>query len=124
MFVLYLFGVCICSNEGTSSIAAPYVRLEAGDNAFVRFSETDAWSKSVEFLATSEQSPASSLRAGETVEVPVFVYTATEEAQATPARLPRLLSRVDFVNPHRGAVNPKRLKDFFNMIDKDIFKKG
>ena len=27
-----------CSNEGTSSIAAPYVRLEAGDNAFVRFS--------------------------------------------------------------------------------------
>ena len=72
-----------CSNEGTSSIAAPYVRLEAGDNAFVRFSETDAWSKSVEFLATSEQSPASSLRAGETVEVPVFVYTATEEAQVT-----------------------------------------
>ena len=59
------------------------MRLEAGDNAFVRFSETDAWSKSVEFLATSEQSPASSLRAGETVEVPVYVYTATEEAQVT-----------------------------------------
>ena len=70
-------------NDGTSAIAAPYVRLEAGDNAFVRFSETDAWSKSVEFLATSDQSPASSLRAGESVEIPVFVYTATQEAQIT-----------------------------------------
>lgn len=67
-------------NDGTSAIAAPYVRLEAGNNAYVRFSETDAWSKSVEFLATSEQSPASSLRAGETVEIPVFVYTASQEA--------------------------------------------
>jgi len=68
-------------NDGTSAIAAPYVRLEAGDNAYVRFSETDAWSKSVEFLATSDQSPASLLRAGETVEIPVFVYTAAQEAQ-------------------------------------------
>ena len=71
------------SNDGTSAIAAPYVRLEAGDNAFVRFSETDAWSKSVEFLATSDQSPASSLRAGESVEIPVFVYTATQQVQMT-----------------------------------------
>lgn len=55
------------SNDGTLAIAAPYVRLEAGANAFVRFSETDAWSKSVEFLATSDKSPASSLRVGETV---------------------------------------------------------
>lgn len=70
-------------NDGTSAIAAPYVRLEAGNNAYVRFSETDAWSKSVEFLATSDQSPASSLRAGESVEIPVFVYTATQEAQIT-----------------------------------------
>ena len=70
-------------NDGTSAIAAPYVRLEAGVNAFVRFSESDAWSKSVEFLATSDQSPASSLRAGETVEIPVFVYTASQEAQLT-----------------------------------------
>ncbi len=70
-------------NDGTSDIAAPYVRLEAGNNAYVRFSETDAWSKSVEFLATSKQSPASSLRAGESVEIPVFVYTATQEAQIT-----------------------------------------
>ena len=70
-------------NDGTSAIAAPYVRLEAGNNAYVRFSESDAWSKSVEFLATSDQSPASSLRAGETVEIPVFVYTATQEAQLT-----------------------------------------
>lgn len=54
-------------NDGTSAIAAPYVRLEAGNNAYVRFSESDAWSKSVEFLATSDQSPASSLRGGETV---------------------------------------------------------
>lgn len=70
-------------NDGTSAIAAPYVRLEAGANSFVRFSETDAWSKSVEFLATSDQSPASSLRAGETVEIPVFVYTSTQQAQLT-----------------------------------------
>ena len=70
-------------NDGTAAIAAPYVRIEAGDNAYVRFSESDAWSKSVEFLATSDQSPASSLRAGETVEIPVFVYTATQEAQLT-----------------------------------------
>ena len=70
-------------NDGTSAIAAPYVRLEAGNNAYVRFSESDAWSKSVEFLATSDQSPASSLRAGETVEIPVFVYTASQEAQLT-----------------------------------------
>ena len=69
------------SNDGTSAIAAPYVRLEAGANAFVRFSETDAWSKSVEFLATSDKSPASSLNAGETVEIPVFVYTTTQQAQ-------------------------------------------
>lgn len=54
-------------NDGTSAIVAPYVRLEAGNNAYVRFSETDAWSKSVEFLATSDKSPASSLNAGETV---------------------------------------------------------
>ena len=70
-------------NDGTSAIAAPYVRLEADNNAYVRFSETDAWSKSVEFLATSDQSPASSLRAGETVEIPVFVYTSTQQAQLT-----------------------------------------
>jgi hypothetical protein len=37
-------------NDGTSAIDAPYVRLEAGNNAYVRISETDAWSKSVEFL--------------------------------------------------------------------------
>ena len=37
-------------NDGTSSIVAPYVRLEAGNNAYIRFSEADAWSKSVEFL--------------------------------------------------------------------------
>lgn len=37
-------------NDGTSAIAAPYVRIEAGNNAYVRFSETDAWSKSVDFL--------------------------------------------------------------------------
>ena len=72
-----------CSNDGTSAIAAPYVRLDAGDNAYVRFSETDAWSKSVEFLATSDRLPASSLQAGETVNVPVFVYTDAEEAQLT-----------------------------------------
>ena len=71
------------SNDGTATIAAPYVRLEAGANAFVRFSESDAWSKSVEFLATSDQSPASSLRAGESVEIPVFVYTTTQQAQMT-----------------------------------------
>ena len=70
-------------NDGISAIAAPYVRFEAGNNAYVRFSESDAWSKSVEFLATSDQSPASSLRAGETVEIPVFVYTASQEAQLT-----------------------------------------
>jgi RHS repeat-associated protein len=69
------------SNDGTAAIAAPYVRLEAGNNAYVRFSETDAWSKSVEFLATSDKSPASSLNAGETVEIPVFVYTTTQQAQ-------------------------------------------
>ena len=72
-----------CFNDGTSAIAAPYVRLEAGDNAFVRFSESDAWSKTVEFLATSDKLPASSLQAGETIEVPVFVYTDTENAQMT-----------------------------------------
>jgi len=64
-------------NDGTSAIAAPHVRLEASANAYARFSETDTWSKSVEFLATSEQSPASSLRAGEPVDVgrgAVFIY--------------------------------------------------
>ena len=71
------------SNDGSSAIDAPYVRLEAGVNAYVRFSESDAWAKSVEFLATSGQSPASSLQAGETVKVPMFVYTDTEEAQMT-----------------------------------------
>ena len=71
------------SNNGASAIAAPYVRIEAGDNAYVRFSESDAWSKSVEFLATSGQTPASSLRAGEEIKLPVFVYTATQHAQVT-----------------------------------------
>ena len=37
-------------NDGTYDIAAPYVRIEAGNNAYVRFSETDAWPKSVDFL--------------------------------------------------------------------------
>ena len=67
--------------SGTSAIAAPYVRLEAGDDAYVRFSESDAWAKSVEFLATSGKSPVGSLRAGETVEVPVFVRTDVKDAQ-------------------------------------------
>ena len=61
------------SNNGASAIAAPYVRIEAGGNAYVRFSESDAWSKSVEFLATSGQTPASSLRAGEEIKLPALL---------------------------------------------------
>ena len=68
-------------NTGSSAIDAPYVRVVAGDGAYVRFAATDAWTKSVEFLATSSQSPASSLRAGETVTQTIFVATVTEEAQ-------------------------------------------
>ena len=71
------------ANTGTAAIAAPHVRVEAGDGAYVRFSEADAWAKSVEFLATSEKSPASKLRAGETVQQPIFVYADAEDAQLT-----------------------------------------
>ena len=76
-------GIVTYVNTGSAAIAAPLVRVEAGDGAYVRFSESDAWAKSVEFLATSAKSPASSLRAGETVEQPVFVYSDAEEAQVT-----------------------------------------
>ena len=70
-------------NTGSEDIPAPFVRIEAGSDAYVRFAATDAWSKSVEFFATSEQVQGYSLIAGETVKLPVYVCTDVEDAQLT-----------------------------------------
>ena len=70
-------------NTGSEDIPAPFVRIEAGTDAYVRFAATDAWSKSVEFFATSEQVQGYSLIAGETVKLPVYVCTDVEDAQLT-----------------------------------------
>ena len=53
------------ANEGEKDIAAPYVRIEASNGTQLRFTPSDEWSESLEFLAVSEEFPASRLRPGE-----------------------------------------------------------
>ena len=78
-------GTLTWRNTGSSGISAPYVRVQAKDGVLIRMSDADAWGKSIEVLALSEQSSTSSLRMGESVEIPVFIYTATQETQMTPS---------------------------------------
>ena len=75
--------VVTCGNTGSVDIPAPFVRVEAGEDAYVRFSESDAWAKSVEFFATSDQYPGYSLCAGETITQSVYVRTDRDNAQVT-----------------------------------------
>ena len=58
-------GTVTWKNTGSSGLAAPYVRLTAGDGVLIRLTDADAWGKSIEFLATSTSLPASTLKAGE-----------------------------------------------------------
>jgi RHS repeat-associated protein len=58
-------GTVIWENVGSTGIAAPYVRVTAGEGVLIRFTDADAWGKSIEFLAASASSPCSILKANE-----------------------------------------------------------
>ena len=64
-----------------SAIAAPYVRLEAGEGVLVRFTEADAWTKSLEFLATGSDVPVSRIGASASGTVPFLCKSASKDGK-------------------------------------------
>ena len=69
-------GNVVCANSGDRSMIAPYVHVTAKNGTQIRFSASDAWTDSLEFMATSESYPARLLKPGEEIRVP-FYYQAT-----------------------------------------------
>ena len=72
-------GTIAWKNTGTTEVAAPYVRLNAGDGVFVRFTETDQWTKSLEFLATSSGAQASVLKGYEKGELTFLCKSSSDD---------------------------------------------
>ena len=68
-------------NSGDTATNAPYVRLEAKGSTLIRFSEADAWSKSIELMAASDTYPASVLKAGDSSKVTFFYKTTGSQAE-------------------------------------------
>ena len=68
-------------NAGDTVTNAPYVRLEAKGSTLIRFSEADAWSKSIELMASSDTYPASVLKAGDSSTVMFFYKTTGTQAE-------------------------------------------
>ena len=64
------------SNSGDMPLDAPYVKITAGSDSFIRFGAADAWGDTLELMATSETYPASQLKPGETRRIP-FRYKTT-----------------------------------------------
>lgn len=69
-------GAVVCANTGDTTMLAPYVHITAKNGTQIRFSTSDAWTDSLEFMATSESYPARLLKPGEEIRVP-FYYQAT-----------------------------------------------
>ena len=69
-------GHVVYANVGDASMLAPYVHVTAKNGTQIRFSTSDAWTDSLELMATSESYPARLLKPGEEVRVP-FYYQAT-----------------------------------------------
>lgn len=68
-------------NHGDTPMLAPYVRLTANKGTLIRFSEADAWTTRLEFMATSDTYPASSLKAGDASSVKFFYKTSGTAAE-------------------------------------------
>ncbi len=72
-------GVVKWKNTDGVAIDAPYVRVDAGDRVFVRFTEADQWAKSLEFLATSPGAQASSLKGFEKGELSFLCKSSSDD---------------------------------------------
>ena len=70
-------------NIGNAAKAAPYVTLKGSGGTLLRLSESDAWSESVDVLAISPTYPASSVKPGESNEIPFYYKTSGETANVT-----------------------------------------
>ena len=73
-------GTVSWKNDGPA-LAAPLVRISAGDGVVVRLTANDVWASSIEFLATSSGLPPSRLHAGESGSLPFLVRSATTEGK-------------------------------------------
>ncbi len=69
-------GAIVYANTGDTAMAAPYVHVTSKNGTQIRFSTADAWTDSLELMATSESYPASRLKPGEEVRV-TFYYQTT-----------------------------------------------
>ena len=74
-------GAFTYENRGDTPMLAPYVRLTANKGTLIRFSEADAWTTRLEFMATSDTYPASSLKAGDASSVKFFYKTSGTAAE-------------------------------------------
>lgn len=72
-------GTITWKNTGSTAVAAPYVRLNAGDGVFVRLTESDQWTKSLEFLATSVGAQASVLKGYEKGELTFLCKSSSDD---------------------------------------------
>ena len=72
-------GTVTWKNTDSDGTASPYVRVSAGDGALIRFSDADAWGKSIEFLATSKTAPASKLKVNETGSLQFLCMTDSDD---------------------------------------------
>lgn len=73
-------GYFVYSNTGDVALDAPYVVIMATGETAIRFSNADAWTQTLELMATSETYPASKLKPGETVRIPFFYTTSGSSA--------------------------------------------
>ena len=72
-------GTATWNNTGSKETDSPYVRVTAGDGVLIRFSDADAWGKSIEFLATSKTAPASKLKVNETGSLQFLCMTDSDD---------------------------------------------
>lgn len=73
-------GYLVYANVGDVALDAPYVVITATGKTTIRFSAADAWSQTLELMATSEAYPASELKPGESVRIPFFYTTSGNSA--------------------------------------------
>ena len=68
-------------NAGESSMLAPYVTLTAKGETLIRLRETDAWSKTIAIMATSDSYPASVLKPGDSSKESFLYKTSGTTAE-------------------------------------------
>ena len=76
-------GVLRFGNAGGEEMDAPYVSITAEQGTYIRLSESDAWTDSIQLLATSGTYPASVLKPGDEQSVVFFYKTSGESADLT-----------------------------------------